>query len=117
VQIDDALPFDSSILLMAVCSGQYFGGGMHVAPMAKMNDGLFDVVSFNEFSKLNALLKLYKIYSGGHLLDNNVHYVQTKKIKIEPLEESKIEIEADGEIIGCLPAQFELIKETLPLII
>ncbi len=82
-----------------------------------MNDGLFDVVSFNEFSKLNALLKLYKIYSGGHLLDNNVHYVQAKKIKIEPLEESKIEIEADGEIIGCLPAQFELIKETLPLIV
>lgn len=65
VQIDDALPFDSSILLMAVCSGQYFGGGMHVAPIAKVNDGLFDVVSFNEFSKLNALLKLYKIYSGG----------------------------------------------------
>lgn len=51
------------------------------------------------------------------MLDNNVHYVQTKKIKIEPLEESKIEIEADGEIIGCLPAQFELIRETLPLII
>ncbi|HCJ1101044.1 TPA: diacylglycerol kinase family protein [Legionella pneumophila] len=117
VQIDDALPSDSPILLMAVCSGQYFGGGMHVAPMAKVNDGLFDVVSFNEFSKLNALLKLYKIYSGEHLLDNNVHYVQAKKIKIEPLEESKIEIEADGEIIGCLPAQFEFIKETLPLIV
>ncbi|HEN5538078.1 TPA: diacylglycerol kinase family lipid kinase, partial [Legionella pneumophila] len=57
VQIDDALPFDSPILLIAVCSGQYFGGGMHVAPMAKVNDGLFDVVSFNKFSKLNALLK------------------------------------------------------------
>lgn len=117
IQIDDAIPFESSMLLMAVCSGQYFGGGMHVAPMAKVNDGLFDVVSFNDFSKLNALLKLYKIYSGSHLLDNNVHYIQAKKIKIEPLEESKIEIEADGESIGWLPAQFELIKEALPLIV
>lgn len=72
---------------------------------------------FNDFSKLNALFKLYKIYSGGHLLDNNVHYVQAKKIKIESLEGCKIEIEADGESIGRLPAQFELIDETLPLIV
>ncbi|HAU1191640.1 TPA: diacylglycerol kinase family lipid kinase [Legionella pneumophila] len=117
IQIDDAIPFENTMLLMAVCSGQYFGGGMHVAPMAKVNDGLFDVVFFNDFSKLNALFKLYKIYSGGHLLDNNVHYVQAKKIKIESLEGSKIEIEADGESIGRLPAQFELIEETLPLIV
>lgn len=50
-------------------------------------------------------------------MDNNVHYVQAKKIKIESLEGCKIEIEADGESIGRLPAQFELIDETLPLIV
>ncbi|WP_241480474.1 diacylglycerol/lipid kinase family protein [Legionella norrlandica] len=117
IQIDDALPFESSMLLMAVCSGQYFGGGMHVAPLAKVNDGLFDVVFFNNFTKLNALFKLYKIYSGNHLLDSNIHYVQAKKIKVESLEKRNIQIEADGESIGQLPARFELIDETLPLIV
>lgn len=117
IQIDDALPFENSMLLMAVCSGQYFGGGMHVAPMAKIDDGLFDVVFFSNFTKWNALFKLHKIYSGSHLLDSNVHYIQAKKIKVEPLEETSIEIEADGERIGQLPAKFELIEETISLIV
>ena len=31
-------------LMIAVCNGEYFGSGMHVAPMAKPDDGRFDVI-------------------------------------------------------------------------
>lgn len=117
IQIDDNPPFECPLLMMAVCNGQYFGGKMHVAPMAKIDDGLLDVVLFQDFSLLSAMVKLPKIYSGGHLLDSNVHYVQAKKIQIESANQSIIEAEADGESIGPLPAVFELLKENLSLIV
>lgn len=117
IQIDDALPFECPLLLAAVCNGQYFGGRMHVAPMAKVNDGLLDVVLFQNFTKLEALIKMRKIYSGAHLLDENVHYLQAKKVRIESLESQRIKIEADGESVGILPAVFEVIGGTIPLIV
>lgn len=117
IQIDNHNPLDCSMLMMAVGNGQYFGGGMHVAPMAKMDDNMFDVVLFQDFSKIEALFKFHKIYSGKHLLDRNVHYVQARKVSIEPLGPNPIEIEADGEPVGVTPAQFELLNDQLFLII
>ncbi|KTD46390.1 diacylglycerol/lipid kinase family protein [Legionella quateirensis] len=117
IQIDDASFFDCSLLLLAACNGQFFGGGMHVAPTAKLDDGLIDVVLFGDFTKLNALLKLPEIYSGNHILDKKVQYLQAKKIAIEPKDNSIIKVEADGECIGHLPATFELLEDTFALIV
>lgn len=117
IQLDDNPPFDCSMLMMAMANGQYFGGRMHVAPMAKVDDGLLDVVLFRDFSKVDALFKLRKIYSGSHLLDKNVHYVQARKITIEPLEAKPIDMEADGESIGQLPATFELLDNSISIIV
>lgn len=117
IQIDESPPFECSLLMMAVCNGQFFGGKMHVAPMAKIDDGMLDVVLFRDFTILDAFFKFHKIYSGSHLLDKNVHYVQAKKIRIEPTQKAIIEMEADGEHVGQLPATFELLSETISLII
>lgn len=117
IQLDGNPPFDASLLLLAVCNGQYFGGKMQVAPMAKLDDGLLDVVLFQNFSRLNALFKLRKMYSGNHILDKNVHYIQAKKVRIEPLNSAVVEVEADGESVGQLPGVFELLEEKLPLIV
>jgi len=117
IQIDDAPAFECSLLMMAICNGQYFGGRMHVAPMAKIDDGLLDMVLFRDFSKLNALFKLRKIYSGSHLSEKNVHYVQGKKVKIESFVKRSILIEADGESIGRLPATFSILENILRIIV
>ncbi|KTD80483.1 diacylglycerol/lipid kinase family protein [Legionella waltersii] len=117
VQIDDNPSFETSLLLLAVCSGQFFGGRMHVAPMAIIDDGLFDVVLFSNLSKVRAILKLHKIYSGSHVLDDKVHYVQAKMVTVEPLETGPILIESDGENAGQLPATFSILNEKLALIV
>lgn len=117
IQIDDASPFECSLLLMAVCNGQYFGGRMHVAPSAKLDDGLLDVVLFRDFTKLDACLKLPEIYFGSHIRDKNVHYVQGKKVSIESIDNRSVDVEADGERIGHLPATFELLEDTLSIIV
>ena len=103
--------------MLTCCNGQYFGGGMHVAPMAKIDDGLLDVVLFRDYTKMDALFKMRKIYSGVHLLEKNVHYVQAKKITITPLEHKPLYIETDGESIGQIPAIFELLEKPISIII
>lgn len=117
IHIDDHQAIESELLLMAVCNGQYFGGRMHVAPMAKVDDNLLDVVIFENFSKWSAITKLIKIYSGRHILDNNVHYIQGKKISIESMIDERISVEADGECVGNLPLVFELLPQSIQIIV
>lgn len=117
IQLDEHQVIESHLLLMAVCNGQFFGGRMHVAPMAKVNDDLLDVVIFQNFTKWSAITKLMKIYSGRHILDKNIHYIQAKKISVEPLKNETIAVETDGECVGNLPATFELLPYSIKLVV
>ena len=53
--------------MIAICNGRYFGAGMHVAPMAKADDGRFEVVSMDAPNKLAFIGSSRKIYEGRHL--------------------------------------------------
>lgn len=117
IHIDNYFSSEFNLLLMAVCNGRYFGGHMDVAPMAKVDDGLLDVVIFHDFNKFSSIFKLRKIYSGKHLLESNVHYLQAKKVSIEAVDTRMLSVEADGELAGQLPASFELLADSIRLIL
>ena len=53
--------------MIAICNGRYFGSGMHVAPMAKPDDGRFEVVSMDAPGKLAFAAFSRRIYEGKHL--------------------------------------------------
>lgn len=54
-------------ILAAVAIGPASGGGFHLAPDARPDDGLFDVCRLGDFSKAEALRHLPKAISGSHL--------------------------------------------------
>src|SRR5436305_1226820 len=51
IRVDGAFDEIVSVSTVVVANGQYFGGGMRVAPNAKPDDGLFDVVIMGGASK------------------------------------------------------------------
>ena len=51
--------------MIAICNGRYFGSGMHVAPMAKPDDGRFEVVSMDAPGKLAFATFSRRIYDGS----------------------------------------------------
>lgn len=106
------IPFNE-YLIGAISNGKIFGKGMKIAPYAKLDDGLFDVVLIESMKFLEFCRNILKIYSGSHLSHPKVSLIRGKKIEISPESSEKdVLIEADGELIGKLPATFEIIPQS-----
>lgn len=97
--------------MIAVCNGRWFGSGMHVAPMAAIDDGAFEIVSIGAPSKLAFALTGPTIYSGRHLSRPGVQHLRAQTIAMELENEDArpvFLIDCDGEPIGGLPLSIEV---------
>ncbi|UCE97881.1 MAG: diacylglycerol kinase family lipid kinase [Dehalococcoidia bacterium] len=99
------------ILSLVVANGNYFGGGMRVAPLAYIDDGLLDVISVGDMGKLELLKAFPTIYKGTHIDHPKVETAKTTQIKIESTE--RFSVHADGEFLGEGPVSFGVIPSTL----
>ncbi len=98
-----------------IANGQYFGNGMKIAPHAKLNDGLLDVVIVRDVGRF-ALLKMWPtLYSGSHIRNPKIKEVKTTDITIE--SEDELFVEADGLILGETPASFWVIPSALTVVV
>jgi YegS/Rv2252/BmrU family lipid kinase len=114
VQLDDANPHQLNVVNFCVANARYFGGGMKIAPIAKLSDGKFDVVSVGDLSAVKIMTSAPRIYFGSHLSMNEVHHALAKKIVVQPASRNAVvPIEIDGELPGRLPATFQIIPAAL----
>ncbi len=112
---DDAKAVISTV---AVANGQYFGGGMRVAPDAKTNDGVFDVVVMEAAPRGKSLANMKLIYSGEHVQQPHVTVLRGTHVVAAPVAETggrPVWIETDGEVAGRLPAAFDILPGALNL--
>ncbi len=101
-----------------ICNGRYFGGGMKVAPDAKLNDGFFDVINIGDIKTARIMLNGYKLYRGTHLDLSEVNTLRAKHVTVESANPGEsIKFETDGEISGSLPAEFEVVPRALKIIV
>jgi len=112
LRVDGECVADGPLVLAAVASGRYFGGGMQVAPEACLDDAQFDVVSVDGIAAPRLLWKLPKIYRGVHLKDPIVKHWRGRRIEAEA-PDGEVLIEADGELLGRLPAEIEVLPAAL----
>jgi diacylglycerol kinase (ATP) len=111
LKVDDVFDDVVTISTCAVCNGQYFGGGMKVAPGASPDDGLFDVVVMGAAPLKQTLSSMNDIFTGEHVNNPNVRVLRGRRVIATPVEATEgapIHIEADGESPGRLPAMFEV---------
>ena len=104
--------------MIAICNGRYFGGGMHVAPMAKIDDGRFEVVSMDATSKLAFATFSRRIYDGTHLGAPGVQHFACDRIALDLDDERARRVfllDVDGEPLGGLPLDVELVPKALTL--
>ncbi|GAB4202698.1 MAG: diacylglycerol kinase family lipid kinase [Sandaracinaceae bacterium] len=116
VRVDGQPSREAVITNLAVANGRFFGGGLHVAPDAKLDDGRFDVVTLHALG-LRATLGLTPyIYRGEHVGRPGVEVDRGAVVEAEPVDpDDHVLLDVDGEAPGRLPARFEIRARALLL--
>ncbi|MFA5051710.1 MAG: diacylglycerol kinase family protein [Patescibacteria group bacterium] len=97
ISIDGHEVYHGSLFFVATCNGTRYGGGFRVAPMAKIDDGHFDICLVKKTGRWYALRHLPKFTRGKHLSMPEVHMLTGHDIVIESAE--GLAAHVDGELL------------------
>jgi diacylglycerol kinase (ATP) len=103
IRSDDDGPTERTVQSIVIANGQYFGGGMHVAPHARVDDGKFDVVIIDAMSRARSLTSMPSLYRGTHLNRPGVELRRATRVVIEALD-APLLFDVEGEQVGQTPA-------------
>ena len=101
---------------IVIANGQYFGGGMWVAPQASWCDGLFDVVLIGDVSRAEFVATFPKIYRGTHLSHPKVASYRASEVRIQPHPGEQALLQAEGELFGAAPASVRVLPGALRVV-
>ena len=97
------------------CNTIHTGKGMQMAPLARLSDGLIDLIIVRKVPRIK-LLKLFpKIFSGRHIGDTAVDYRQVKEFSIIPEENKQLNI--DGEVVGSTPVMVKVLPSEIEILV
>ncbi len=114
VQLDDTRERHLTVANFCVANARFFGGGMKIAPEAKLADGQFDVITIGDLGPLRILTNAPRLYLGAHLGMHDVRHDLARKIVTRPaVKDAEVLLEVDGELPGCLPATFQVVPLAL----
>lgn len=105
---------DQPTLLAAIANTPYYGGGMKIAPQAKMDDGLLDICIIGGIDPFRLFCMFPTVYSGRHLSIREVNYFQASAARIET--ERPLDVYADGEYVCQTPVEFGVRRAALRVV-
>jgi diacylglycerol kinase (ATP) len=110
----DGDAFEVKAWLVAVGNGPSYGGGMNIAPAASLDDGLLDVTVVGEMTRLQMLVNFPKVFKGTHTSHPKVSTFRATRVELESLDAAvPMDVYADGERVGPLPASMEAVRGAL----
>ncbi len=114
VEVDGRRVGTHKLLGVIAANGCRMGGGMNLAPRARLDDGLLDILLIHGQSVFARLRSFADIYSGNHLGLAGFSYFQARSIALS--SERRVDIEADGELWGSLPCRVDILPSALMVI-
>ncbi len=97
------------------CNTIHTGKGMQMAPLARLDDGLIDLIIARKVGRLK-LLKLFpKVFSGKHIGDPAVDYRQVNEFTIKPEDRNTLNI--DGEMLGSTPIHVKVLQKEIDVLV
>ncbi len=118
--VDVTLAIDGSsrgvrLFLLAAANTNWYGGGMYMAPHARIDDGALAVVYATDLSPLETLRVLPSVFSGRHLLHPKVAHTTARTVRVD--SSTPLAIHADGEVVGTVPATFRIVPQALEVLV
>eukprot|EP01114_Cavostelium_apophysatum_P004400 TRINITY_DN1462_c0_g1_i1.p1 TRINITY_DN1462_c0_g1~~TRINITY_DN1462_c0_g1_i1.p1 ORF type:complete len:441 (+),score=141.37 TRINITY_DN1462_c0_g1_i1:118-1440(+) len=105
--------------------------GMKMAPFAKLNDGLFDILLIRSNKTLDLMGVFRKVYDGSHILSKDVEYRQVRSFSIVPYKKENPKelmdeknpqiaeelVDIDGELKGSTPFMCKVLPRAARVIV
>ena len=91
------------------CNSRYTGGQMCIAPEAKIDDGLFDVVVLDTLTRRSLLRTFPKIFKGTHGENPAVHFYRGRHAVVRTTP-AKLLL-PDGEFLGITPTEVGILPK------
>ena len=117
VVVDGREVADGPMNLVAVANGLYCGGGMMLSPEARIDDGKLDVITASGLTRANVVTELSRVHKGGHVKNPKVTITHGTIARIETLlAQDAMPLEADGNVRGVTPVQFQVLPGALQFV-
>ena len=100
-------------VFIEISNTRYTGTHFLIAPAARMDDGLLDIVLLRRLKRRRILRLFPTIYSGRHVAFDEVSTLRAKRIDL--LEPAGMPLAVDGEFRGTTPATSECLEKDLEL--
>ena len=100
--------------LAAFANTPVYGGGMKIAPQARMDDGLLDVCLVAGVDRFKLVCLFPTVYGGRHLNIREVEYFQTARLRVET--EHRLDVYADGEYVCPTPVEVTVRADALRIV-
>jgi diacylglycerol kinase (ATP) len=103
---------DEPMCNVVIANGQFFGGGLRVAPRALPTDGQLDLQTWGG-RPVDVLRAQPQLRRGRHLTRDDVRSWRSTRVAVDASR--ALTVEADGEVIGTTPLLVEVLPGALRL--
>lgn len=111
---DQRRTLDFSAFMLIVANGRYYGSGFTVAPNAVMDDGLFNIRLFRNFSKHELLRHFWSISRRRYAYSPKIDTFTASEINITAA--SELPFHVDGYRVGTLPLRLRALRRALKVV-
>lgn len=111
VRFDDGAEEVLEATVIAAGNGQFFGGGMWIAPGARLDDEQFDVTVWSGYRLRHFITRGRAVYDGRHVRFPNTRTLRARRIELSA--DVEVLLDVDGEQPGRLPATLEIVPAAM----
>lgn len=110
----DELTLEMECAAVMIQNTPYTGGGLLMAPGARVDDGLLDVVVVDDIGKKDLMINFPKVYSGRHLQHPSFSLHRSSRVRITSVE--RLPKMFDGDLCGWTPVEAEVQRAALRVV-
>lgn len=114
ITVDDE-EIDVRAMLCSVANSQSYGGGMRIAPLAQIDDGLLDVCIVKAVSKIEFIRTFPSVFRGTHITHSSFWMLKAKRVKV--ISQPPVPLLIDGDVEGSTPTEFRVVTKGIRVIL
>ncbi len=116
--VADGQRFDVRALMVTVSNGPYVGAAYALAPQARIDDGLLDVVIFRGMGVVRLLVHMALVAGGRRLPPpQGVQLVRAQSVQVAVQRRRPLPVHADGAAVGVTPTRFDVLPAALRVMV